>query len=633
MSDRDTATRSDPTEPAGSAEPGSGTDPPPIGDASRSPSFLDADDPSPVAPPDAGETEAFIAHVPLFASLPNHARRELAAAARWVHLPGGHHLFHQGDVADALALVWSGRLEVVEEQRDEQSGATDEQVISVLGRGAWVGELSLLTGAPRSAAIRARRDSQLIIVPAAAFERVVEREPELGLAMARVLAQQLQRSAKTPAHPPPPDTLALIPMGDALPLEPLLRRVELTLGAHGSVAVLDGPPDTAAGSALDPSADGRERSWADHLDGLEAAHPWVVLAAPAPEDDPAWTSFCVRSADRVLALVRGGKPPPWAVELLGGNRADVVFVGSSLNASRMTPTLTALRPRTHHHLPEGRGLDGAADRVARRASGHALGVVFSGGGARGLAHIGVIERLVDAGVPIDRVGGCSAGAFASALLAMGRTPAEMLEIGREEFVERRPFGDFGVPREGLIKGKRARAMLLRVFGDTRIEELSLSMFAVSADLASGELVVHRTGLVRDAVAASMSLPGVAPPIAIGGHLLVDGGILDNFPVDVMRDMDEGPVVGVDVMREFPVPDPGSARGLKELAGPGIVSTLARSMVLGGWQRAQQNRRLADVLISPAVDAIGMFEFDRMDEAVDAGRRAADAALARGALVP
>jgi len=622
---------------------------------------LDLDLDLALAPPDPEETARFIAQVPLFHGLPEHARRELATASRWVHLPAGEFLFHQGDAADALALVWSGRLQVIDEgwrtgegEPREAVGGTAtggaSPVISVLGRGSWVGELSLLTGARRSAAIRALRDSQLILVPAESFARVLDREPELGVVVARVVATQLQQSDKVAAPLPEPDTIAVVPLGDGLPIVRLVERLQATLGAFGSVAVLAGPPkidaaaleraEAAGPAALDgASASGEEdehaashRAWADHLDKVETEHPWVILVAPAPALDPAWASFCARSADRVLAVVRGGRPPHWAMELLRADneRVDAVFIGSTPSAQRMTPTLEHLRPRSHHHVPEGSGFDAAADRAARRAIGHSLGIVFSGGGARGLAHAGVIERLVEAGAPIDRVGGCSAGAFAAALYAMRRSPTEIIDICREEFVERHPWNDFGVPREGLTKGKRVREMLLRVFGDTRIEELSLSMFAVSADLATGDLVVHRDGLVRDALAASMAIPGVAPPIQLDGRLLVDGGILDNFPVDVMADMDEGPVIGVDVMRQFPMPDRALQRGRgREAAGPGIVSTLSRAMVLGGWQRSEQNRRAADLLISPAVDAIGMFEFDRLDEALDAGRRAADAAIAQG----
>lgn len=645
-----------------------------------------------LAPPTLEETERFIAQVPLFLGLPDHARKALAQASRWVHLPAGDYLFHQGDDADALALVWSGRLQVIDERRgpapdaepdrarerdhDEDddgsapprspdpsavagdagpaqqpgSGGRD-RVISLLGRGAWVGELSLLTGARRSAAVCALRDSQLILVPAAAFSRVLDREPELGLAVARVVATQLQQSHKAEAPAPAPDTVAVIPLGEGLPIVAFVERLQATLGERGSVAVLAGPPkiDDAVLAALTPTGDDldddgvaedgvadddapRHRAWADHLDRVETEHPWVILVAPAPALDPAWASFCVRSADRVLAMVRGGRPPSWSIDLLATDheRVDAVFIGSTPSAQRMTPTLDLLQPRSHHHVPEGSGFAAAADRTARRSIGHSLGIVFSGGGARGLAHAGVIQRLVEAGAPLDRVGGCSAGAFAAALFAMRRSPAEIVDICREEFVERHPWNDFGVPREGLTKGKRVREMLLRVFGDTRIEELSLSMFAVSADLATGDLVVHRSGLVREALAASMAIPGIAPPIQLDGRLLVDGGILDNFPVDVMVETGEGPVIGVDVMRQFPMPDRSlvRGRGTRE-AGPGIVSTLARSMVLGGWQRSEQNRRAADLLISPAVDTIGMFDFDRLDEAIDAGWRAADLALAEG----
>src|SRR5262245_32450415 len=167
------------------------------------------------------------------------------------------------------------------------------------------------------------------------------------------------------------------------------------------------------------------------------------------------------------------------------------------------------------------------------------------------------------------------------------------------------------------------AMLTRLFDETRIEELSFPLFIVSADLATGDLVVHDKGLVRDAAAASMAIPGFAPPVrqtdrAAGvEQVLVDGGLLDNFPVDVMAATNEGPIIGVDVMRDYPA-GAGSA--------PGIVATLARSMVLGGWQRSARNRDQADLLISPDVASIGMFDFDRMDDAIAAGRKATEKAL-------
>jgi NTE family protein len=311
------------------------------------------------------------------------------------------------------------------------------------------------------------------------------------------------------------------------------------------------------------------------------------------------------------------------------DHADLVFIGSSLTSARMATARELLSPRAVHLLGEGALLDAGAARIARRAAGRALGLVLSGGGARGLAHLGVLQVLDERGVQIDRTGGCSAGAVAAGLLAMGWPTDKMAEVLRAELVEHHPFTDFTVPRESLIRGRRAMAMLARIFGDTRIEELAVPFFAVSADLGSGDLVVHRDGLVRDAVAASMAIPGFAPPVRLGTRvevggvrterLLVDGGLLDNFPVDVMAGFREGPVIGVDVMRDYPAEADGN-----EMRG--IVATLARSMVLGGWHRAEANRDEADLLISPDVAAIGLFDFDRIDDAVAAGRAAATRAL-------
>jgi NTE family protein len=611
----------------------------------------DADVRPPLRPVEAAD---LLGQVPLFADLPEHVCLELARAGRWRHLPGGVFLFHQGDDADALALLWSGRLDVV----DEETHA----VLDVLGRGSWVGELALLTGEPRSAAVRARRDCVLLVIPAAAFSRALQAEPQLGLTLARTLARQVQRSRPAPAPPSEPDTVAVIPLADGLPTEDLVWRLAGNMARFGPVAVVgddgavlqsdgpnlgpihppgdpasrvpdESPDDDATGTRSGAAADGSglahvQRAWARRVDELESEHPWVVLLATDPGAGGPWAPFCVRSADRIVVLAGDRRPaalPAWAVDLLGHRHPDVSFVTPRLRAGAMDPVIDGLTPRARHHLVPGRGFPASADRLARRVSGHALGIVLSGGGARGLAHLGVLERLVTAGATIDRVGGCSAGAFAAALVALGIPPAEMISICRAELVDRRPFTDFTVPRESLIRGRKTMAMLTRVFGDARIEELSLPYFAVTSDLATGELVVHREGLVREAVAASMSIPGFSPPLPVGDRLLVDGGLLDNLPVDVMAAETEGAVIAVDVMRRFPVPGDGGA--------PGIVSTISRAVVLGGWQRVEDNRERADVLITPEVDDVGLFEFDRIDELVEAGRRAADEALRSEQLAP
>jgi NTE family protein len=153
------------------------------------------------------------------------------------------------------------------------------------------------------------------------------------------------------------------------------------------------------------------------------------------------------------------------------------------------------------------------------------------GCARGLAHIGALDALEEAGLVVDRIGGCSMGALVGGLYACGRSPGEIAAICREELVEGRPMRDYTLPVAGLIRRGRAEAMLRRMFAQRQIEELPLGYYCVSADLVSGELIEHTTGALLQAVGASICLPGISPPVPDGDRLLIDGGILNHLPVE------------------------------------------------------------------------------------------------------
>jgi predicted acylesterase/phospholipase RssA len=195
---------------------------------------------------------------------------------------------------------------------------------------------------------------------------------------------------------------------------------------------------------------------------------------------------------------------------------------------------------------------------------------------------------------------------------------------RDELVRRSPFNDYTLPRVSLIRSRKAAKMFERIFGDEIIEELQTSFFTVSADLLASRTVVHRRGLVWEAVGASMSIPGLVPPLSRPGHLLVDGGVLNNLPVDVMLADDEGPIVAVDVIRRLEDLDDGATPPL-----PSITETLARATVLGSVERAERNRELATVVVTPEVQNVALREFSALDRAADAGYEAMRTALDAG----
>jgi predicted acylesterase/phospholipase RssA/CRP-like cAMP-binding protein len=536
-----------------------------------------------------------LAGVPLFAGVDPATVDELERLVRSVHVHAGEEVVRQGEPGDRLYLVQSGRLRVLVEDED------GVRTVRELAAGATIGELALLTGAPRSATVQAIRDSELLELDASVFHAVLRRDPELAVAVARSLAELLQASGELLPPPVRPSVVSVRALG-TLDVSAFAAELASALQTYGSVAVLTTEEGGDAPAAT--------------LDRAERDHVHVLLVDRG--DDDGWGAFCTRQSDRHVVLAAPGAEDPRSAP----PDSDLVVV-EPLSRERLLRLLSDVRPRTHHHVVAGaRGA--SVSRLARRLVGRALGVVLSGGGARGYAHIGAIEALEEAGLVVDRIGGCSIGSFIGAMHADGATPEEMRETCRRELVRRSPFNDYTLPRVSLIRSRKAARMFDRVFGDRAIEELPVSFFTVSSDLLASRIVVHRSGPVYEAVGASMSIPGLAPPLARPGRLLVDGGVLNNLPVDVMAADDEGPIVAVDVIRRLEDVDAAKSPPL-----PSIMETLSRATVLGSVERAERNRRLADLVVTPDVQDVALREFSALDRAADTGREAMRAALEAG----
>ncbi len=525
--------------------------------------------------------------VPLFAQLPEAEREALAREGRTVSLKAGEWLLREGDDADTLYVLAGGRLEVI----------IGGDVVNVLGPGAVLGELALLAQSTRSASVRARRGSELLEVTRERFERLVADVPAFQTALLRELGRQLQASRALAAPPLPPSTIfALVPLVPEAPLEDVARALDAALGKHGRTKLVDhGEPDPRL------------------LERLEAEYDTALLVAGGSDE---WSEFCVREADRVLVLAGPGVPVPADDRLKG---CDLLFMAGEPGS--MEPWLDALEPRSKHLLETGERLARSVERAARRLTGNAIGVVLSGGGARGFAHIGAVDELLQAGIQIDRIGGASMGGLIGALYASGMATEEVDARIYEEWVRGRPLGDYTLPRQGLIRGERMVALLQRNLPGT-IEEMPLDFYCVAVDLLTGQRVVHRRGPAWELIGSSMNLPGLAPPWPYEDMLLVDGGLLDNLPVDVMADAEEGPVIAVDVTGAA---DESATSGPAET--PGLPELMVRSSMISSITAARAARERADMVIRPSPEGVGLLEFHLIDTMVESGRRAAREALA------
>ncbi len=546
----------------------------------------------------AGAAAALLRETPLFSSIPAGALDALARTAEMRSLTAGEWLFRVHEPADALYVVGSGRLRVVAGEGER------EATIRVVGPGALLGELGVLTGSSRSASVQAVRDSVVVVLEAERFSELVATDASFAATLARELARQLQQSGGLLPPQASAAVYTIVSAGTARVVEPVLRRLEAEFAALGSTAAL-----RASDVGADPGAT---------LAQTEAKSRYVLLFVDDGDEEP-WRAFALRQSDRVLVFT-DGRGPRGAAAMVRG--AELAFVGNPSSAA-IADWLDEVEPRAHYVVPDGDA--DAVARVARRLTGRSLGVVLSGGGARGFAHIGALEGLRAAGFEIDRIGGCSIGSFIGAMAALGWSTERILDVCERELVRRAPFSDYTIPRFSLIRARRMAAMLERVFGATLLEEIERPFFAVSADLLGSTLVVHRRGLVYEGVGASMSIPGLAPPVSVGRQLLVDGGVLNNLPVDLM-DLAEGPVVAVDVIRRMEHDEPQADVSPRL---PSIMETLSRATVLGSVERSERNRRLAVLTITPDVQSIGLREFGRLRQAVEAGRRAAESALEDG----
>jgi predicted acylesterase/phospholipase RssA len=368
---------------------------------------------------------------------------------------------------------------------------------------------------------------------------------------------------------------------------------------------------------------------ADGLDRAERSHERVLLSASTA--DEAWRDFCLRQADQVVLVASATAEPAPLPDL--PRAPDLVLLGPAA-----PPRLAAWAAAGD--IWQVTRVDGDLRRdlrpMAERIAGRSLGLVLAGGGARAFAHVGVLRELAEAGVHVDRVAGCSIGAVIAALHATGKDGEEVEDDCYTEFVRRRPFSDYTVPARSLARGQRTRAGLGRTLGaDTLIDGLPRQFHTVSTDLVSRSRQVHRHGNLVDAVLASSRLPVLFAPMPDGDRLLVDGGILDNLPVDLLTERAEGPVVAVNISMggggpRRPGTGHGGAPGTPRRAPrvPALGETLLRTMMIGSGGAVAAAKDRGAAVLTPSARGAGLLEFHQFDRLVEAGRVAARELLAR-----
>jgi predicted acylesterase/phospholipase RssA/CRP-like cAMP-binding protein len=568
--------------------------------------------------------------------------QEVVDRVHWRRLEAGATLFEQGDASDAAYFIVGGRVMVSLRSDD------GEQAIRELGRGEVVGELGLLDRAPRSATVRAVRDTTLAAFSTDTFEELVSRSPSLMLHLTRGILTRLRVAPHRLV-----DRAAALTIAVTAPIDsaPFVADIAREIARHGTTRHLSSRrvdeflnrPDISQATVDNVGVP----RLSEFMHEADVGNDHVVLETD--RDLTAWTRRALRQADRVVIVA---SPRPDADE-----RARILaFLDTLSGMSHVAKMLAIVHPASTDRargtaaLARGFGVDevvhlrtgSAADlaRLARLASGHGVGLVLSGGGARGFAHLGAHRALIEAGIPVDQVAGSSMGAPIAGGIALGISGDELLDATERQFHR---LLDYTLPVVSLVKGARITSSIEATFGSYDIEDLWLPYYCVSTNLTKSRLEVHRHGSASLAIRASVAIPGVLPPVPHDGDLLVDGGVLNNLPIETMRlDGTIGTVIAIDV-----APPDGpraksdfglSVSGVKALlatirgrgaAYPSLSSVLLRSMLTGAVRNQQEaiGDGAVDLLLPLHLPGVALLDFERVRPVAEAGYEAASGPIA------
>lgn len=583
----------------------------------------------------------------------NELLQEIQSRIEWVSLQAGDTLFAQGDASDRLYFVLNGRLEAV---YTDLAGSS--AVVGRMLRGETIGEMGVLTGEPRSATVRATTPAILVSLSDAVLRETVARHPSSLATVSEKLATRLrERTTPTVSRPLPIRIGVIAPVADQRCADFIggllgeLRQEGPTLLANREY-IFARMGDGILHQRIFDSARIWDLALNAYLEAEEQSQRQIVFEL---EPEMTWweRSFLTRLDDLLVVVpaARLGELTPGQLGTLeehlrqGPFRVHLVVLEDAAGLTPIPEPLSHLWAGSGRHFSQFRAVGGEprdVARIARYLCGRSLAVVLSGGGAKGFAHIGVLRAVQEAGITIDRIGGTSMGALIGAQYAMGFT---LEEIQAQTVRMCRASIDFTIPIVAITSGRRLPRQLRRIFGERRSEDLAIPYFSLCASLDRGEVVVDCTGSLERNVRASVSTPGLAPPVAKDGQLCVDGFFLNNLPVDVMQELNNGgPVLAVDVTQE-PTARPITRFPLEGLAGwwalllslvplegmrdyPSMPRILMRALELKAVPKRLQARWQATYYLAPPVDEFSAFDFAKGPAVAQVGYTYAKAALAR-----
>lgn len=540
--------------------------------------------------------EESLARIPFFSSLSPQALSVISAKLRFVHFQHGQVVFVEGSMADAMYLIESGQVKV-----SVMSGAgQQERVINYLGPGNFFGEMALLLNQRRSATVTVTIDADLWVLHKADMDELLAESPEIALQLTRELSRRLS-DVVTEVGKRPGYSLVTV-VGDhawylAEQVRQLTRQRVVLFDITGQKITAQvesrSQDDKLVIVEAEPSLS--SETLVEMLSRLVDSYDWVLVALA-----PVYNQVNVKALRLAKAVILLNTPAEeWMTAA-----SDGPFFPCDITNEKMV------------------------GRTARRITQRVIGLALSSGGARGIAHIGVLQALEAANIPIDMLAGTSAGSLFGGLYACGKSLDEVAGFAGNlvKLIELKSgLWDprLVLPWNGLIKGNATLKYLSKQFNNATFADTKIPFYVVAADVLSGEEVVFENGYVAEAVRASIGMIGIFSPYRLNGHYLIDGGAVNPVPATVLLDKGANIIIASSVI---PSLEEERARGratARRQKNPTFLGVLTSMMGIMEREIIKTRMYPVDVLIRPKVEVYTAMDYDKAEDLIRLGREAAE----------
>jgi len=604
-----------------------------------------------------------ITEIPFFSKLPREAIQDVRAVMELRSFSDSSTIFRKGEVGKYFCAIASGGVNVI------LPGVNRDNRV-FMGPGNTFGEMSLLMDMPISAAIQAAKETYIYMLSKHAFLHLLESHPEIHKSLAEMLINRLRHRSGAGTTKMQPACCFVVSSAPADQTTRFLETLSLGIDFYNPGSCLIdltresktcGNPSLGADRLPLPEFIPEGKTVTRLSDIGKSSNPNAFEASPSPEFIrelvDKWKER--ESGEQTLLIAVGAEYFPVVKNCL--NRNDLILglalpshisdayqmKQSILNDSNFTlvqlgdegsfrdqfGTSEIWRHRVSEKdlsvVAPGKPESKEIDWISRWVTKREIGIALSAGAARGFAHLGVLEVIEKAGIQLDCISGSSMGGIVTLIYAMTGNATEAIAIVKELAGSNKKIRDISlIPHSSFMKGKKVERAARNALGERLIGELKLPCSVVAADLVRGDKYIINHGSAAVAALATSSIPGAFPPITIGEHILVDGGLVSRIPVDLLDQRRCGMKIAVNV-----IPSPHERKKEASKTFRTLTKTLTKrlsfktvmaySWDLQGWSHGASEAQNADLMIEPNTDLYSGFDFDSFDQMVEAGRKSAE----------